>query len=169
MESIISTFHLDWKIIVAQAINFAIVAAVLYFFALKPLNKLMDKRAAKIAQGLADAKSNADLLKANQIEYQKIINQAKAEAYMIFQENKKEIENKRAIMLQETKDEITSLLADSKKRLVDEKNKMLAETKKEIAFLAVKTAEKLLGTKLDESFNIQAIKELQNIHGQNIR
>ena len=55
MDSIISTFHIDWKIIIAQAINFVIVFAVLYFYALKPLSKLMKERSEKISQGLDDA------------------------------------------------------------------------------------------------------------------
>ena len=49
MDSIISTFHIDWKIIIAQAINFGVVFIVLYIFALKPLSKLMNERAEKIA------------------------------------------------------------------------------------------------------------------------
>ncbi len=48
MESLIETFHLDIKLIIAQAFNFAIVAFVIYFFALKPIFKLMDKRSNKI-------------------------------------------------------------------------------------------------------------------------
>ena len=56
MESIISTFHIDWKIIIAQMINFVIVFVVLYIFALKPLSKLMKERGEKIAKGIDDAK-----------------------------------------------------------------------------------------------------------------
>ena len=44
MDSLITTFHIDWKIVIAQVINFGIVFAVLYFFALKPLSKLMKER-----------------------------------------------------------------------------------------------------------------------------
>ena len=70
MDSIISTFHIDWKIIIAQAVNFAIVLAVLYFFALKPLNKLMAERAEKIAKRVNDAKTNAELPPSTKPEYQ---------------------------------------------------------------------------------------------------
>ena len=62
MQSIISTFHIDWKIIIAQAVNFAVVFVVLYIFALKPLNKLMSERSDKIKKGMNDAKANAALL-----------------------------------------------------------------------------------------------------------
>ena len=73
MNSIITTFHIDWKIILAQAVNFAIVFAVLYFFALKPLNKLMAERAEKIAKGVNDAKTNAETLTATKAEYDRAL------------------------------------------------------------------------------------------------
>ena len=38
MEGLVETFHLDIKLLVAQSINFLVVLAVLYFFALKPLS-----------------------------------------------------------------------------------------------------------------------------------
>ena len=92
MDSIISTFHIDWKIIIAQAINFSIVFVVLYIFALKPLSKLMAERAEKIAKGLADAKSNEDLLKDTALKYEEALTKARTEATRIFEESKKEAE-----------------------------------------------------------------------------
>ena len=62
MDSIISTFHIDWKIIIAQMINFGVVFVVLYIFALKPLSKLMTERGEKIETGISDAKKSSKLL-----------------------------------------------------------------------------------------------------------
>src|SRR4051812_38811909 len=100
MDSIISTFHIDWKIIIAQAINFAIVFLVLYKFALKPLGKLMAERSGKIEKGLDDAKTNAMLLEKSQAEYQKALEKARAEANQIFQDTKKEAEANKNEMLE---------------------------------------------------------------------
>ena len=47
MESIISTFHIDWKIIITQMINISIVFFVLYIYAIKPLFKMMEERSEK--------------------------------------------------------------------------------------------------------------------------
>ena len=71
MESIIATFHIDWKIIIAQAVNFGIVFAVLYVYALKPLAKLMEERSQKINKGVIDAKESNELLKKATEEYEK--------------------------------------------------------------------------------------------------
>ena len=99
MESFISTFHIDWKILIAQAINFGIIFAVLYFFALKPLKKVMSERTNVIEKGIKDAKHNAELIASTQKEYEKVIADAKAEAHTLFQEGKKEAESKKAEMM----------------------------------------------------------------------
>ncbi len=62
MDGLISTFHIDYKIIIAQIINFAIVFVVLYIFALKPLGKLMHNRREEIEKGLSYAKESKDEL-----------------------------------------------------------------------------------------------------------
>lgn len=149
MESIISTFHIDWKIIVAQAINFGVVFVVLYIFALKPLNKLMSERSEKIAKGVDDAKTNATLLEKTRVEYEDVLTNAKAEANKIFQDGKKEAEAKKVIMLEEAKKEVALTIENGKKMLEAEKIKMVGEAKNEIISLAIQATEKLIKSKQD--------------------
>ena len=163
MESIISTFHIDWKIIVAQAINFGVVFAVLYIFALKPLSKLMAERSEKIAKGINDAKTNATLLEETRAEYEAAVLKARTEADKIFQDGKKEAEAKKTLMLEETKKEVAVVIENGRKMLEAEKVKMVQEAKKEIVILTMKATEKLLGGKIDEFFNEKAIKELSDL------
>lgn len=147
MESIISTFHIDWKIIIAQAINFGVVFVVLYIFALKPLSKLMEERSQKIAKGIDDAKTNASILERTETEYNEALQKAKAEASRIFQEGKKEAETKRTQMLEDAKNEVAVVIENGKKMLEAEKAKMVEEAKKEIVDLAMLATEKLIREK----------------------
>ena len=149
MESIISTFHIDWKIIVAQAINFGIVFVVLYIFALKPLNKLMKERSEKISKGVDDAKTNEEMLKSTKVEYEAVLVKARIEANKIFQDGKKEIELKKSMILEEAKSEVAVMIIGGKKTLEVEKNKMVEDAKKDIVALAMQATEKLLKTKED--------------------
>ena len=89
MDSIINTFRIDFKIILAQVFNFGIVFVVLYIYALKPLNKLMKERSEKIAKGIDDAKTNAQILNNTKSEYEEALTKARKEADKIFQEGKK--------------------------------------------------------------------------------
>jgi F-type H+-transporting ATPase subunit b len=163
MSSIISTFNIDWKIIIAQMINFAIVFVVLYIFALKPLSKLMAERSEKIAKGIDDAKTNAKLLEETRGEYEAALVKAKSEANKIFQDGKKEAEVKKTQMLEDAKKEVSITIENGKKMLEAEKVKMVDEAKKEIVALAMATTEKLIGGKVDGSFNNKTVEELKNL------
>ena len=149
MDSIISTFHIDWKIIIAQAINFGVVFVVLYIFALKPLSKLMAERSEKIGKGIEDAKTNATLVAKTAKEYDEMLTKAKNEADKIFQEGKKEALAKKAIMLEEAKAEVAVVIENGKKMLEADKVKMVEEAKKEIVTLAMLATEKLINSKQD--------------------
>ena len=149
MDSIISTFHIDWKIIVAQAINFIVVFVVLYIFALKPLNKLMAERTQKISKGVDDAKKNDEMLKATKAEYEQMLAKARVEANKIFQDGKKEGEAKKSAMIEQGKIEVAGIIESGKKSLQSEKTKMVEDAKKEIAVLATLAAEKILSSKKD--------------------
>ena len=163
MDSLITTFHIDWKIIIAQAINFGIVFAVLYFFALKPLNKMMSERTQNIEGGLKNAVKNAELLANTKKEYDSIMANARTEAHTIFQEGKKEAEVKKAEMLENAKIEVEKMITNGKKTLEAEKNKMVEEAKGEIVSLVVKATEKLLESHTNENFDKEAIKQMKNI------
>ncbi|OGI61240.1 ATP synthase F0 subunit B [Candidatus Nomurabacteria bacterium RIFCSPHIGHO2_01_FULL_38_19] len=147
MDSIISTFHIDWKIIIAQMVNFGVVFVVLYIFALKPLSQLMAERKEKIEKGMDDAKLNAEMLLKTNTEYDKALAKAKSEANAIFKEGKKEAEVKKMAMLEEAKVEVSSMIENGKKTLQAEKTKMVEEAKKDIVTLAMLATEKLISSK----------------------
>ena len=163
MESIISTFHIDWKIIVAQMVNFAVVFIVLYIYALKPLSKLMKERAEKIKRGIDDAKTNADVLNKSRQEHEDTITKARTEANIVFQKGVKEAENKKNEMLEKTKIEVGLMVEAGKKNLEAEKIKMVTEARNEIVSLAIQATEKLLNARVDKHFDNKAIKELNNL------
>ena len=163
MDSLITTFHIDWKIIIAQAINFGIVLLVLYAFALKPLKKLMAEREEKITKGVTDAKENAQMIEKTKKEYAVVISNARTEAHTIFQEGKREAENKKAEMIEKTKEEVDMMVLNGKKVLEAEKNKMIEEAKKEIVSLVVLATEKLLESNDPEKVNGNAINKIKKM------
>ncbi|HAS80598.1 MAG: ATP synthase subunit b [Candidatus Nomurabacteria bacterium GW2011_GWE1_32_28] len=163
MDSIINTFHIDWKIMIAQAFNFGVVFIVLYVFALKPLIKTMKERTEKIEKGIVDAKKNSEILNNTKAEYEEILVKARNEANNIFQEGRKEAETKKTLMLEKAKEDVVVMIENGKKTLENEKIKMVNEAREEIASISIKIAEKILGSKVDGSFDEKTIKELSNI------
>ena len=165
MDSLISTFHIDWQMILAQIINFAVVFFVLYKFALKPLKKLMDERSATISGGLDNAKKQEELLKAQQEQYDQTLAQARAEAQTIMKEVKKDAEEKRAQIMEAAQKDSAAIFENGKKQLADEKSKMLDEAKKELVTLIVNATEKVIGENMNEKIEAKlvedSIKEVQ--------
>ena len=159
MDSLISTFHIDWHIIIAQLVNFAVVFAVLYYFALKPLKKLMDERSATISGGLDNAKKQEELLKAQQTEYDAVLAKARVEAQYIMKDVKKDAEQKRAQILATAQDESKAIFENGKKQLGDEKMKMLDDAKKELVTLVVSATSKVLGENVGEKIEAKLVED----------
>ena len=147
MEDFISTFHIDWKLMLAQVLNFGLVFLALYLLAAKPLKKLIQERTDEITTGLMDAKTNRDTLKATKEEYDKVIRQAKNEAQVIFESSKKEAVTKKNEMLEQAKIEVAQIIESGKKTLEADKLKMINEAKNEVASLVIQATEKVLQEK----------------------
>jgi F-type H+-transporting ATPase subunit b len=160
MESLIETFHIDTKLIIAQMINFAIVFSVLYFFALKPLAKVMQDRTNKIEKGLEDAKKvEAELENAKQ-GYEQAIADAKKEANELMEKANAAAEAKKKDMVNKAKEEIGQVINQEKAKMQDEKAETLREIREEIAGLVVAAVEKVLEEKLDTKKDHELIKRI---------
>ncbi|MCU0678976.1 MAG: F0F1 ATP synthase subunit B [Planctomycetes bacterium] len=159
MDSLLSTFNIDLKLLIAQAVNFAVVFAVLYFFALKPLFRIMAERATKIEKSLADAKAVEERLKQTEQDYQKEMGKARAEANAIMAKANELAEAKRQAMLVKAKEEIGAVINEEKARMQQEKAKTLKEIKTEVASLVIAGLEKVLEKKTDSKDDLALIKK----------
>jgi F-type H+-transporting ATPase subunit b len=148
---------------IAQAVNFGVVFLVLYFYAIKPLSKLMKERGEKIQKGIDDSKENAGILLKTKSDYEKVIEKANKEANDIFDKSKKEAEAKKTEMLENAKMEVVSMIENGKKALEAEKKKAVEDAKKEIADLALLAAEKILQGKADTHFDNKTVRDMGNM------
>ena len=163
MEEFIATFHIDWKLMLAQVFNFGLVFLALYFLASKPLSKLIKERTEEITKGLLDAENNSKIKKEMEIKYNEIITEAKIKADEVFKEIKNEANAKKKEILEETKIEVYTMIENGKKGLEEEKIKMVKEAKKEITSLIIKTTEKILNGHNLLSLNEKITKELEDL------
>jgi len=147
MEEFINTFHIDWKLMIAQLFNFGIVFLAFYLLAAKPLRKLMQDRGDLISKGVDDAKVNAEILEKTNKEYQDMLAKARIEANKIFQDGKKEGEIKKTALIEEGKAEFASIIESGKKSLQVEKIKIVEDARKDIVSLATLAAEKIMESK----------------------
>ena len=160
MESLIETFHIDYKILIAQIVNFAIVFSVLYYFVLRPLLKVMHERTSKIEKSLDDAKDIENKLAQTKEEYNLIIANAKKEANEVLVRAQEVAEKKKQESIVKAKEEIGVIINQEKAKLQSEKAQTMKEIKKEVADLVVLSMEKILGEKMDEKKDKEMVKKI---------
>ncbi|MCD8483008.1 MAG: F0F1 ATP synthase subunit B [Verrucomicrobia bacterium] len=145
-----NTFGVDWRIILAQIVNFALVAYLLWRFAFKRVMASMEERQKQIADGLRFAdesklqlaeaeKTKAEIIRAAQAEGQEILREVKEKAQAFHDQQTKETSQKVEEMLQRGR-EANEL----------ERQKMLSEVRREIASLVVLTSAKVLRSELQD-------------------
>jgi F-type H+-transporting ATPase subunit b len=149
MEELIKTFHIDWKLIIAQLVNFAIVLFVLKYYAYGPVLKMMTERSEKIEKGIKDAEHAHKKLAEIAEKEKEVLVEAKKEAGAIIAKAEAvAVKNKESI-LAESKQQAEKILADGVKKMEAERVHMMEEIKDQLAELVVAATGKVLAEKID--------------------
>jgi F-type H+-transporting ATPase subunit b len=145
IEQIARTFGVDWPHFLAQVASFAIVCALLFRFAYKPILAMLEERRQQIAQGLA----NADEIKAElartedrrrevmaeaNLQANRLIEEARAAAARVQQE-----ETRKAVAAAE------QIVARAREATTLDHARMLAELRREVGRLVVQTTAAVSG------------------------
>jgi F-type H+-transporting ATPase subunit b len=135
--------------LLAQIVNFVVLAVLLRALLYGPVTKMLDERRAKIEKGLEDARQ-AEAARANaEAERQKILDGARAEAQKIRAEASQQAEQAAAKIRADALAETEKSKADALAGLGGERDKMLSELRGQIAALAIAASNKLIGQSLD--------------------
>ncbi len=162
--SLIGMFGINWKLFLAQMINFGIVLFVLWKWVWKPVTSNMEERTKKIEESLI----NADRITEEKTEFEAWketeMGKARQEATAIISEAKTQAETVKNDILEKAKLEQQALLEKGARELTQQKEQAIADAKSELADLVVGAAEKLIREKVDKKADqkliSQALKEL---------
>jgi F-type H+-transporting ATPase subunit b len=148
MESLLDAFGIDWKLLIAQLVNFGVLFFALTYLLYKPVLKTLDERRAKIAQGVLDAERAAEAASTADADAAEVVKGAESEAEGIVSSARDLAGSEKARILKEAETRAAAVAADADARATEVAAKALRDSEKEIARLAVLAAEKvLLGTK----------------------
>ncbi len=157
---LLNALGLNWKILIAQFLNFAILFFVLYRFGYKPILKFLDDRKDQISKGVQNAEEAEKKLVELDEKEKEIIKKAKQEALQIVEESKERGEEKRQQMIEKAKQEIGQIIDSEKSKMRAEKAETLKEIKAEIAGLIVDAVEKVLDEKIDKKKDKELIESI---------
>ena len=144
MEQLIDTFGMDWKILIAQLLNFSILLGVLWYFLYNPLVSLIESRRAKIIQGVADAERAEAMLKDAGAKKSDIIAAASIEAEQIVSNAREAGKKREAELVEDGRKKHERLLAEATLKGEEIKREALEKSREEIAKLIVIGVEKTL-------------------------
>lgn len=148
MESLLDAFGIDWKLLIAQLVNFGVLFVALTYLLYKPVLKTLDERKAKIAQGVEDAERAAAAAATADSDAAEVVKGAEQEAEGIVSSARDLAGTEKARIMKEAETRAAAVAADAEARAAETSAKALRDSEKEIARLAVLAAEKvLLGTK----------------------
>ena len=157
---IFQLFGVDWKLMLAQIINFAIVVFVLWRFAIKPVMSNMEKRNKEIEQGLKDAEQSAKKLAEADKEIRQKLQESQGQAVQIIMQSKKEAEAERQIALDKTKQEVKHLIDKAKEQIANQKEEMVSEARAELAETIVATVRLVMENKINKEIDHKYIDSI---------
>lgn len=138
-----SIVNIDMTFIL-QAINFIILAFVLYRFLFKPLSQFMEKRAEGIKHSLEEAKRARDEVVQARDEYEESLRTARQEAAALRQRMEREISEERERLVQHSREEAHRMITQARAEIEQEVRRAKGELRDEAVNLSLTAAERLL-------------------------
>jgi F-type H+-transporting ATPase subunit b len=157
---LLKVLGLDWKILIAQFVNFAVLLFVLYRFAYKPMFKFLDDRKNKIEAGIENFVLAEKRLAEIAEEEKTILKKAKAEAFLILENAKKEGAENKKLIIDKAREEVGAIINKEKESIRLEKAEVLKEMRSEVAGLVVATVEKVIEEKMSGAKDEELIKKI---------
>ncbi len=160
-------FGLDIRFLIAQIINFGIVATLLYKFAFKPVLATIEERQSKISDGLQYAEEMKAKLADAEKEHTATLQKAQQEAQVILGEARETAKMYLEKQTEEASRKGEEMIAKAKEAIELERHKMLTEVRGEVVRLVIDTTSKVLTKDLSEDeksrFSRSATEELTSV------
>jgi F-type H+-transporting ATPase subunit b len=139
IEQIARKFGVDWPHLIAQMVSFSIVCGLLYWFAYRPVLKMLAQRRELIAQGLANSERIKAELAKTEAQRQDVMTKANAEATKFIEEAREAANRLREQESQKAIDSAEQIVTKAREAAAQDHNRMLAELKREVGHLVVQT------------------------------
>jgi len=154
---LLSNLGIDWRLFIAQAINFVVLLVILQRFLYKPLIGMLDKREARLKKGLELTASMEAKARHMEEERAQIVRTARGEAERIITAAVAQAEVSRVELLESARSDAMRILEEGKLVLKEEQKILIFEARKEVATLIVEGARKIMEELNSAAPNTEAI------------
>lgn len=165
MSELITQLGIDWKLLLAQVVNFLLLLWVLTRFVFGPLQIFLAKRSQHIQQGLENATKAQEEREELRVLRAQVTKKAQKEAEALLQEARARGQQEHEQLMKHAEEKVHTLANKARGELAREKEKMIEEAKKELAQVAMMAAGKLLQHTMDDAqdkeFVQRALREIK--------
>lgn len=156
---VLAKLGVDWKLLLAQVVNFLILLFVLRRFAYKPMLKFLDDRSKKIETGLRDAKRATEKLSEIEAKERGVLEEARKESVAMIARARESAEKTAEKIMIESREESERVLNETRKKIAVERESMRTDMKQELAGLVLLATEKVLNEKLKSADDAELIRK----------
>ncbi|MHB1770072.1 MAG: ATP synthase F0 subunit B [Minisyncoccota bacterium] len=149
MQQLFSAFGIDWRLLIAQAVNFGVVLVALWYFLYQPVLRTLEKRRQVIAQGVADAARAGEILAGADHEAAIRVKSADLNAESIVSAAREAAGIEKTRLLKEAESRAATLMKDAEMRAAETAARARRESERDVARLAILAAEKVMRQKHD--------------------
>jgi len=119
MSELFSAFGIEWELLIAQAVNFAIVLVALWYFLYKPVLTMLEKRKEVVAQGVEDAAQAKETLAGADDEASRRVATAGNEAERIVLVAREAATGEKVRFLKEAEERAVAIARDAEARAAE--------------------------------------------------
>lgn len=157
--SLLGTLGIDWKLFLAQLVNFGIVLFVFWKWIVKPLGTTLTKRQERIEHGLKTADRMDEEKKKFEEWKQAEMKKVRVEADHVLRTTTDTANQIKQETIVDAQRQAAKVMEQAKASMESEKTQLMKEAKQEIATLVVAASEKILRGKLDPKKDQELIHE----------
>ena len=166
MKELFEQFGINWKLLGAQVVNFAILLFILKKFAYGPLLEMLNERRKRIAEGLAAATASKKRLAEADEEKGAILTEARKESLGIVQGAEQLAKDKVKLILSDGQKQAAGIVEEAGLRAAEEKLKMKDEFSRESASFLKSALAKIVEKSteaLDDNLIKGVVEELKKV------
>ncbi len=147
MGAVLTTFGIDWRLLLINAVNFGLLLFLLWYFVYGPLTRILEDRRQKVAQGVKDAEASAQKLSEIEASRNVILAKAGTEADELLKQSRSAAQVKEREIVAAGEATAANTIREATAQAAELKAEAIEESKKEVAKMVVLGVEKLLQTK----------------------
>src|SRR5688572_11227536 len=156
---ILDQFGVDWRLLIAQFVNFAILLFILKIILYKPILKMLEDRKNRIAEAEENAASIEKRLEKIEKEREKTISKASDEATKLLEEATKSSAEIIAEAHVKAASDLELVIAKAQDQIASDREKMRSEIRAELAELVATAMTSIYEKKLTKADQEEIIKQ----------